>query len=88
MTSVDIEKLPPSFADRGDPIPIGACPLLIRTFWHHSIGGEPVQWRQLAENAHDVQVVLEFVWSDLRVRMKNTGEAKRVGKMQSCTIFC
>ena len=88
MTSVDIEKLPPSFADRGDPIPIGACPLLIRTFWHYSIGGEPVQRRHLAQNALDVQVVLEFIQSDLWVRMKNTGEAKRVGKTQSCTIFC
>ena len=49
-TSEHIHKLPvPREANSGDPISMGALPLCILTIWHHSIGGEPFQQRQLTQ---------------------------------------
>ena len=81
--SVDVDNLSVAFqANRGDPITIGACPLLIPRNWHKNIGGKLVQWRQLARAG-----LVVFSRSLHGVRMKNTGEVKRLRRKQSCTIL-
>ena len=82
LMSVHIDKLPLALGpNSGDPISIGTYPLLTHTIREHSVGGEHVQQRQLACRALALEVLIAFPWFLSRVRMKNTGEAKRLRSM-------